>query len=70
MKKIIASLMVALFLGSTTGLVFAEDAAAPAAAPVAKTMKHKKIVKIKKTKKVKKEKDAAAPAESTTPVAK
>jgi hypothetical protein len=73
MKKLIVTLMAILFLASTTGLIFAEEAATPAATPVAKVMKHKKAVKVakvKKAKKVKKEKEAAAPAESTTPVAK
>ncbi len=64
MKKYIATLMTVLFLGST-GLVLADEAAAPATTPVAKTAKHKKP---KKAKKVKKE--AAAPAASTTPAAK
>jgi hypothetical protein len=72
MKRIFASLLVALFLSATTGLVFAETAAAPVTTPVAKTMKHKKAGKagkVTKGKKVKKEKEAA-PVESTTPVAK
>jgi len=63
MKKYIAALMTVLFLG-TTGLVLADEAAAPATTPVAKVMKHKKGKKMKKTKKT------AAPAASTTPVAK
>ena len=63
MKKFIAALMTVLFLG-TTGLVLADEAAAPAATPVAKVMKHKKAKKVKKVKKTE------APAASTTPVAK
>ncbi|HUO58928.1 MAG TPA: hypothetical protein VMV05_12200 [bacterium] len=68
MKKFIVALMTVLFLGSTTGLVLADDAA-PAATPVVKTKKvsHKS----KHMKKVKKEKPAAAaPAPAATPAAK
>jgi len=63
MKKYIAALMTVLFLG-TTGLVLADEAAAPATTPVAKVMKHKKGKKMKKMKKTE------AAAASTTPVAK
>ena len=63
MKKLIAALMTVLFLGST-GLVLADEAAAPASTPVAKTMKHKKHKKSKKVKKTE------APAVSTTPTSK
>ncbi len=64
MKKLIVTLVTVLFLGSTTGLVFAQTGTAPSTTPVAKSAK-------KKVKKVKKVKKAAAPAASTTtPVAK
>jgi hypothetical protein len=64
MKKLFAALMTVLFLGSTTGLVFAQGTA-PATTPVAKTS-HKTH---KKAKKVKKSKSAPAAA-STTPTSK
>jgi hypothetical protein len=58
MKKLIAALMTVLFLGSTTGLVFAQTPTI-ATTPVAKVMKHKKHKKsVKKT---------VAPAPATTP---
>jgi hypothetical protein len=63
MKKLIATLMTVLFLGSTTGLALAQGSS-PATTPVVKTgHKHKKSKKVKKNK--------MAPAtESTTPTAK
>ena len=67
MKKLIVALMTVLFLGSTTAVVLADEAA-PATTPVAKTEKAKKVKKAKKAKKAKKE--MAAPAASTTPAAK
>jgi len=60
MKKLIAALMTVLFLGSTTGLVFAQTPTT-ATTPVAKVAKHKKHKKsVKKT-------VAPAPAAATTP---
>ncbi len=65
MKKLIAALMTVLFLGSTTGMVFA-DATAPATTPAKVSHKnHKKPGKGKKGKKV-----TAPAAASTTPTAK
>jgi len=64
MKKLIATLMTVLFLGSTTGFVLAQGSS-PATTPVAKTMKHKKVKKVKKVNKTK-----TAPAASTTPAGK
>jgi len=63
MKKLIATLMTVLFLGSTTGLVLAQGATG-STTPVVKTSH-----KAKKSKKMKKAKKAAV-APSTTPVAK
>jgi hypothetical protein len=63
MKKLIAALMTVLFLGSTTGMVFA-DATAPATTPAKVSHKsHKKSGKGKKSK-------PAPVAASTTPTAK
>ena len=63
MKKLIATLMTVLFLGST-GVVLAQGSS-PAPTPVSKTMSHKKAKKVKKVKKTK-----TAPAASTTPAGK
>ena len=64
MKKLFAALMTVLFLGSTTGLVFAQGTA-PAATSVTKTSHktHKKVKKVKKS-------STAPAAESTTPTSK
>ena len=69
MKKYIAALMTVFFLGSTTGLIYAQGSA-PATTPAAKTVtktSHKKHNK--KAKGNKKGKPAPAAA-ATTPVAK
>ena len=67
MKKLIVALMTVMFLGSTTAMVLADDAA-PATTPVVKTEKAKKVKKhVKKAKKAKK---AMAPAASATPASK
>ena len=66
MKRLFAILMSLFFLGATTGLVLADDAAAPttqaapAKAPVKKAMKKK--AKKHHKKKEEKKADAAAPA--------
>lgn len=73
MKKLIVALMTVLFLGSTTAVVLADNAA-PATTPVAKTEKVKKSKKVKKAKKAKKakkeKKEMTAPAASSTPASK
>ena len=63
MKKLFATLMTVLFLGST-GLVLADEAT-PSATPAMKTSHktHKKAKKVKKSK-------PAATAASTTPTSK
>jgi hypothetical protein len=62
MKKLIASLMTVLFLGSTTGLVLAQTPTTASVTPVAKVVKkHKSHKKVKPT---------VAPAASTTPASK
>ena len=71
MKRYFAALMTVVFLGMT-GMVLADEAAAPAGntAAAADTAKPaKKVKKAKKAKKMKKAADAAA-APATTPAAK
>ena len=68
MKKILATLMTVLFLGSTTGLVLAQGTA-PAATPLAKTAPKANHKSHKGSKKNKKSKPAPVAA-STTPTTK
>lgn len=69
MKKILATLMTVLFLGSTTGLVFAQGTA-PAATPVAKTAPKTTHKTHKKVSKKNKKSKPAPVAASTTPTTK